>query len=346
MMKKVVCFFIVLILCVVSIKVSANYDQYISKSYIVMDANNKNVIEGKNIHLVRNVASVSKIMTALVAIEKGNLDKEITILEEDLNTYGSSIYLKAGNTISLLDLIYGLMLRSGNDAALAIARGVSGSVEEFVVLMNEKASDIGMKNSLFNNPSGLDANEEGNFSTSYDLAILMSEAISNELFAKIINTKSYKSEIGTWKNKNKLLTNYKYNLGGKTGFTDKARRTLVSASRKDETTFIVVTLDCGNDFNFHKFLYEKNFEKYQSFKVLSKGKNYIEDYIIDCNEDIYATLEINILGENKLIHKIDGKETRVYVSNINKDELIGVCSISINESNKIKGFKKWINIFK
>ena len=220
------------------------------------------------------------------------------------------------------------MLRSGNDAALAIARGVSGSVEEFVILMNEKASDIGMKNSLFNNPSGLDANEEGNFSTSYDLAILMSEAISNELFAKIINTKSYKSEIGTWKNKNKLLTNYKYNLGGKTGFTDKARRTLVSASRKDETTFIVVTLDCGNDFNFHKFLCEKNFEKYQSFK------------------DIYATLEINILGEYKLIHKIEGKETKVYVSNTNKDELIGVCAISINESNKIKGFKKWINIFK
>lgn len=345
-MKKVVCFFIVLILCVVSIKVSANYDQYISKSYIVMDANSKNVIEGKNIHLVRNVASVSKIMTALVAIEKGNLDKEITILEEDLNTYGSSIYLKEGNTISLLDLIYGLMLRSGNDAALAIARGVSGSVEEFVILMNEKASDIGMKNSLFNNPSGLDANEEGNFSTSYDLAILMSEAISNELFAKIINTKSYKSEIGTWKNKNKLLTNYKYNLGGKTGFTDKARRTLVTASRKDESTFIVVTLDCGNDFNFHKFLYEKNFEKYQSFKVLSKGKNYIEDYIIDCNEDIYATLEINILGEYKLIHKIEGKESKVYVSDINRDELIGVCAISINESNKIKGFKKWINIFK
>ena len=337
-MKKVVCFFVVLLIVFSISKVSANYDQYINKSYIVMDALNNNVIEGNNIHLSRSVASVSKIMTAIVALEKGDLNKEITIIKEDLDTYGSSIYLKEGNTLTLKELIYGLMLRSGNDAALAIARSVSGSVENFVLLMNEKASELGMKNSAFNNPSGLDVNEEGNVSSSYDLALLMSYSIKNELFKKIISTKVYKSEIGTWKNKNKLLNSYKYNLGGKTGFTDKAKRTLVTASKQDNTILVVVTLDCGNDFNFHKFLYEKNFDIYKSIKVLNEGKNYIEDYIVTCNKNIYVTLNKDERDNYSLLHKIRDDNSIIYLVNGNTKKEVGVCSIEKNKNIYKKNF--------
>ena len=345
-MKKVVCFFLILgFAFLIPKKANANYNQYVNRSYIVMDVSNNNIIEGKNINLVRNVASVSKIMTAIVAIENGDLNKEVTIIKEDLNTYGSSIYLKEGNTIHLLELIYGLMLRSGNDASLAIARSVGESVENFVFLMNKKAKELGMKNSVFNNPSGLDTNEEGNKSTSYDLAILMSYAIKNEIFLKIINSKTYKSEVGLWKNKNKLLNTYKYNLGGKAGFTDKAKRTLVTASKKDDTTLVVVTLDCGNDFNFHKFLYEKNFENYKTFKVLGKGDNYIEEYIVRCNKDVYVTLEVEILDRYSFLYKIRKNDANIYLVNGYEEEEIGSCLVRVNEV-KPKGFFNWFkNVF-
>jgi D-alanyl-D-alanine carboxypeptidase len=283
-------------------------------------------------------------MTAIVAIENANLDEKVIIQSEDIDTYGSSIYLKVGNTLSLKDLVYGLMLRSGNDASLAIARSVSGSVENFVNLMNKKAKELGMNNSVFNNPSGLDANEEGNFSTSYDLALVMSYAIKNELFCKIIGAKEYKSEIGKWKNKNKLLTSYKYNLGGKTGFTNKAKRTLVTASKKDNTTLVVVTLDCGNDFNFHKFLYNKNFEKYESIKVLSEGENHIEDFIVTCLRDIVVTVEKENIKEYKIIHKI-GKEgdSKVFLEDYQDRKLVGECSVKKNEVIQKSWFKSLLN---
>jgi len=337
-MKRVVCFLIVILILFSTKEVRADYDQYVNRSYIVMDARTNNVIEGKNIHLSRSVASVSKIMTAIVALEKGDLNKEVTIIKEDLNTYGSSIYLKEGNTLTLLELIYGLMLRSGNDASLAIARSVAGSVENFVLLMNEKASELEMNNSVFNNPSGLDVNEEGNISTSHDLALLMSYSITNEMFLEIIGSKVYKSEIGTWKNKNKLLTNYKYNLGGKTGFTDKAKRTLVTASRQDNTTLVVVTLDCGNDFNFHKFLYEKNFDIYKSIKVLNEGENYIEEYIVTCDKNIYVTLNKEERKKYSLLHKIRDNESTIYLVNGDEKEEIVKCEIRKNKNIYKKNF--------
>jgi D-alanyl-D-alanine carboxypeptidase len=343
-MKKVVCFFIAFVSIFTS-KSDESYEQYVNRSYIVMDASNNNVIEGKNINLARNVASVSKIMTAIVAIENGDLNRKIVILKEDLDTYGSSIYLKEGNSITLEDLLYGLMLRSGNDAALAIARSVSGSVENFVKMMNEKASEIGMNNSMFNNPSGLDANEEGNISTSYDLALLMSYSLKSDLFRKIISTKVYKSEIGTWKNKNKLLHNYKYSLGGKTGFTDKAKRTLVTASKQDDTTFIVVTLDCGNDFNFHKFLYEKNFDLYKSFKVLNSGENYIEEYVVTCKSDIYVTLNKEEMEMYSLLYKMRDGYAKVYLKSDHESKEIGACSVSENKNIYKKNFIDKIKYF-
>ena len=307
--------------------VSSNYDQYVNKSYIVMNASNNEIIEGKDVNLVRSVASVSKIMTAIVAIENGDLNKEIIIEKEDINTYGSSIYLQEGDKISLLDLLYGLMLRSGNDAAKAIARGVGGSEENFIVMMNNKAQELGMKNSSFNNPSGLDVDETGNLSTSYDLALLMSYAIKNETFLQISGSKEYKSYKGVWSNKNKLLRNYKNTIAGKTGFTYKAKRTLVSAAKEEETTFVVVTLDCGNDFNFHKFLYERNFNKYVTNLVLNKGDNYIADYLIKCDNNIYITLERDKIDQYSILHEIRNDFSSMYLIDDNSKQEIGKCKI-------------------
>ena len=335
-MKKIISFLTLLASFFVSGDVKESYAQYVNKSYIVMNATNAEVVEGKNINLVRSVASVSKIMTAIVAIENSDLNKEITIEKEDINTYGSSIYLQEGDQISLLDLVYGLMLRSGNDASKAIARSVGGSVDSFIKMMNDTAKRLGMKNSVFNNPSGLDVDEIGNLSTSYDLALLMSYAIKNETFLEISGTKEYKSYKGIWSNKNKLLRNYKNTIAGKTGFTYKAKRTLVTAARSDDTTFVVVTLDCGNDFNFHKFLYEKNFNKYSSYLILQKGDNFFDEYVVNCNDNIYVTLEKEKLDDYKILNKINKEKASVYLLENDVKKEVGKCNIKRVDNNKNK----------
>lgn len=256
-------------------------------SAILMDMDSGRILYSKDIHNVRTVASISKIMTCIVAIESGKLDDIVTIGDEILPAYGSGIYIKQGEQLKLIDLLYGLMLRSGNDAALAIANYVGGDVESFVKLMNEKAKEIGMKNSTFNNPSGLDA-DKGNYSTAYDMAILTSYAMKNDVYKKIVGTKKYTLTTNmnsyAWYNKNKLLNSYKYTTGGKTGFTDKARRTLVTTASCDNLNLVVVTLNDGNDFLDHKDLYEEAFKNYFAYKILNEGviniydENYYTDY--------------------------------------------------------------------
>ena len=341
-----------MLVILVSMFTSKSYDdgykQYVNKSYIVLNSLNDEIIEGNNIHLQRSVASVSKIMTAIVAIENGDLNKEIEIISEDIDTYGSSIYLQVGDKITLLDLLYGLMLRSGNDAAKTIARVISGNVEEFASLMNIKAKEIGMKNSVFTNPSGLDVGEIGNLSTSYDLALLMSYAVKNATFLEISGSKEYKSSHGVWSNKNKLLRTYTNTIAGKTGFTYKAKRTLVTAARNDESVFVVVTLDCGNDFNFHKFLYEKNFNKYFSKLILEKGENYIEEYVIVVDKDCYLTLEKKDSEKYSLIYKLKENQCEIYLVSEEGKKKISDCYIEKNDNNIKKGgfFTKFIKIFK
>ena len=155
-----------------------------AKAVILMDMDSGRVLYGKNVHYVQSVASISKIMTAIVAIENSDIEKEVIVGDEVLKAYGSGIYIQIGEKLKIKDLLYGLMLRSGNDAALAISVAVAGNTEKFVSLMNEKAKEIGMKNTEFNNPSGLDE-EKGNFSSAYDMALLMSYAMKNKEFKKI-----------------------------------------------------------------------------------------------------------------------------------------------------------------
>lgn len=237
-------------------------------------------------------------MTAILAIESKKLDKTVKVSDVVLEAYGSGIYIKPGEKLTLQDLVYGLMLRSGNDAALMIAEYVSGSVPKFVEKMNQKAQKIGMKQTIFHNPSGLDEEDEvGNFSTAYDMAILTSYAMKNKTYQKIVGTKKYtlKTNKNTyvWYNKNKLLTNYENTTGGKTGFTKKARRTLVSTASKDQLNFVVVTLNDGNDFQDHENLHEYGFTYYKKYRLLKKGTVKIEDEKYYKNETLYIKNDIN-----------------------------------------------------
>ena len=263
-------------------------------SAILMDTDNNIILYEKNIHNVRSVASISKIMTAVLAIESNKLDDKIIVDDVISSAYGSAIYIKKGEELTLRDLVYGLMLRSGNDAALVIAKYVGGNVDHFVEMMNNKASEIGMKNTTFNNPHGLDA-DKGNYSTAYDMAILTSYAMKLEEYKKITGTKSYtlKTNKNTyvWKNKNKLLKLYKYTTGGKTGFTDIARRTLVTTASKDGINLVAVTLNDGNDFLDHKSLFEYGFNNYTNYEIIKSGiinvydDNYYNDYELYTKED-------------------------------------------------------------
>ncbi|MDD2435478.1 MAG: D-alanyl-D-alanine carboxypeptidase [Bacilli bacterium] len=267
-MKKII---IILILLLIPFEVSGLEN---ATAVIVMDQDSHRILYSKNIHQVRSVASISKIMTALLAVESGKLQDEVLIGEEINGSYGSGIYIKEDELITLESLVYGLMLRSGNDAALAIAHYVGGDVDKFVELMNEKAKQIGMKNTTFNNPSGLDE-DKGNYSTAYDMAILTSYAMKNDLYRKIIETKKYKVKTNlnyySWTNKNKLLYLYRYATGGKTGYTEIAKRTLVTTASKNNLNLVIVTLNDGDDFNNHMNLYEEYFNEYQGYTILHKG---------------------------------------------------------------------------
>lgn len=251
-----------------------------ARSYVIIEQTRGEVLEGKDIYLSRSVASISKIMTAIVAIESESLFQIVKVGDEIDEVVGSSLYLEKGTEIRIIDLVYGLLLRSGNDAAMIIAKNVGGEVEKFVDRMNQKGKEIGMNHTTFHNPHGLDINEEGNISCAYDMALLMRYCLDNELFQEITGTKRYHCpNIGIWENKHKLLQKYEYCIGGKTGFTSKAKRTLVSAAKKDGLQLICVTLDCGGDFSFHRQLFESYFQRFEGLPLLEKGNNYINDYV-------------------------------------------------------------------
>lgn len=224
---------------------------------VVIDEQTGEIVFSKNAHEQTEIASLTKIMTAIVAIEHGDLSDEIVAKERAIHATGSSIYLQQDETMSLEDLLYGLMLRSGNDAAVAIAEHIGGSVEGFTLLMNEKVKLLGLESTTFKNPHGLD--EVNHLSTAYDVAQMMRYSMKNDIFRKIAGAPYYQSEDRTyrWNNKNRLLTElYEYCIAGKTGFTKKAGRTLVTTAAKGNQSFIVVTLNAPDDWNDHIRLYE------------------------------------------------------------------------------------------
>lgn len=251
-----------------------------AQNAVLIEQSSGRILFAKNAHEKQPIASITKIMTAIIAIESGKMQETVTSSKRAVHIDGSSIYLKQGETMKMEDLVYGLMLRSGNDAAIAISEHIGGSVEGFVHLMNEKARWLGMTNTHFSNPHGLD--EDKHYSTAYDMAILMQYAMTNEQFQTITKAQTYKAETRSyaWQNKNKLLTSYyKYCTGGKTGFTSKSGRTLVSSASKKNMDLIAVTLNAPDDWRDHIGMYEWAYEKYSMHTLAEKGeKLYLLDH--------------------------------------------------------------------
>ncbi len=241
---------------------------------ILMEQESGRVLYGKNEHQSLKIASITKIMTAILAIESGKLDETVLVSKHAEGTEGSSLYLVSGEKMKLEDLVYGLMMRSGNDAAIAIAEHVGGSVDGFVYLMNEKAKEIGMSNTLFRNPHGLDTHDD-HLSSAYDMAILTQYAMTNETFQTISSTKKYRSQgehVRVFHNKNRLLTEkYDYSTGGKTGYTKLAKRTLVSTASKDGLNLITVTLNDPNDWDDHMNLFNWGFKQFKLHTLIEAG---------------------------------------------------------------------------
>ncbi|WP_186328568.1 D-alanyl-D-alanine carboxypeptidase family protein [Bacillus sp. X1(2014)] len=246
-------------------------------SAVLIEQKSGRILYEKDAHTKRRIASITKIMTAKLAIESGKMNEYVKVSEQATRAEGSSVYLKPGEKIKLKDLVYGLMLRSGNDTAVAIAEYVGGSVEGFAYLMNQKAKQIGMLNTHFSNPHGLDDHED-HYSTAYDMAVLMRYAMQDKTFKKISGTKVYRAPNPTedwdrvWKNKNRLLTKYKYTTGGKTGYTKRAKRTLVTTATKGDMSLIAVTLNGPDDWNDHISMYESGFKGFDMAEVLAEGK--------------------------------------------------------------------------
>lgn len=304
-MKRIILIFLLLL---TGCNVKAKESSFVSAtSYIVLEQSANKIIEGNNYNEQRSVASISKIMTAIVIIENVSLDKIVVVPEEINKVYGSFVYLKVNEEVSIEKLLYALLLRSGNDAAVTLALSICKTIDEFVVLMNKKAEYLNLKDTYFNNPHGLDEEDGGNISTAYDMAILYSYCMDNETFAKIVSTKTYK----TYNNKNRLLRNYDYCTGGKTGFTKKAKRTLITSASKDNINLVIVTLNCGDDFVTHQKLYENYFDTYQSIKVLSKGYNSFDNKNIYINKDYYF---ITDLKNANLIYFINYNTLTIHVT--------------------------------
>lgn len=237
----------------------------------VIEAQTGQVLYEKNAYTKHSMASTTKIMTALIALEQGTLADTVTVSKNAAGTEGTSLYLKAGDKVLLLDLLYGLMLQSGNDAAIAIAEHISGSVDAFAAEMTSRAREIGAKSTAFQNPNGLDA--DGHYTTAYDLALITREALKNDTFSEIVATKSKQIRGGTQTvtNHNKLLARYEGCVGVKTGFTKKTGRCLVSTAVRDGRQVICVTLNAPDDWNDHARLLDYAFQNTVRYPLLAKG---------------------------------------------------------------------------
>ncbi len=339
------------------IKVNAVELALSAKSAILINAQTNEVIYEKNAYEKRGMASTTKIMTALLAIEKGDLQKTYVAQEEDVRIEGTSIGLKDGDKITIETLVCGILLESGNDAANVTARVIGKSREKFVSLMNKKAKEIGMENTCFKNPSGL--TEEGHFSTAYDMALLGSYAIKNKQFRDVCSLSSLRVSYGnpeyqiTFKNHNKLLNSVEGAFGIKTGFTKASGRCLVSAAERNGVTLVAVTLFAPDDWNDHKKLFEYGFEKVKVFKTEFDAERIKIDVVGSDNKKIgvklkkeltYTSLneeinpEIVVLCEKFLYSGVKKGDSVGYVKVFSSDDVLLCESDLISTENAHMNF--------
>ncbi len=271
MLKKLIS--ICVILSMSTLKVSAESSLNLSaECAVVINAYTGEVLYSKNADKRHSMASTTKIMTSLLAVESGRLQNEIVVSDDMLRVEGTSMGLRSGDRVSLDELLYGMMLSSGNDAANVVAYYLGGSPEGFSLMMNERAKKIGMSETNFVTPSGLDSDEH--YSTAYDMALLGAEAVRNPKFLSVCSAESAVLTFGnppqrrTVYNHNKLLRYYDYALGIKTGFTKKSGRCLVSYAKKDSAELIAVTLNAPDDWNDHKKLLNYGFDVLKTEEVI------------------------------------------------------------------------------
>ena len=268
-----------------------------AQSAVLILADNGDVVYEKECDRRLPMASTTKIMTALVALDLANPETVISVAPEAVGVEGSSIYLTAGEELTLEQLLYALLLESANDAAVAIACGISGSVENFAAEMNRKAAELGLKDSHFVNPHGLDAEEH--YTTAYELAVITRYALQNDLLKAIVSTRKatipHESTDSTrlLVNHNKMLRLYEGCIGVKTGFTKCSGRCLVSAAERDGVTLISVTINAPDDWNDHTKLLDYGFSQYQRI-TLCEAEEYliplaivggVDDYVMIGNVD-------------------------------------------------------------
>lgn len=346
-MKKIVFLLIILL----------NINVLASTSTIVMDVDSGRILYQNNAYEKKLIASTTKIMTFVVAYEyaKDFLDVWVEAGDEVLKMYGTSIYLSYHEEMLLRDLLYGLMLRSGNDAASVIAKFVGGSEEGFVSLMNKKAKAIGMNNTIFSNPHGLDENTQ-NYSTAYDMALLSIYANKIPFYQEVTKTKYYNAQTKikayAWTNRDKMVFTYPNFMSGKTGYTPSAGRTFVSSAMNDNLHLTIVTLNDDNHYERHRTLYEEMYQKYHRTLILSQNEfslKYPEMYI---KKDIYYPLTTdekeNVKIEIGLNSTLKNSAGEVIVTLNNKEiikEPIYQKEIKKDDLSKLSFFEKIKNFF-
>lgn len=264
--------FLIIVLAVIVLFPIRTYAK--ATSTIAMDLDTGRILYSNNINEKRLIASITKVLTAIIVLETTDIEKEVEVGTEVLKMYGTNIYIEPGEKITIKDLLYGLLLRSGNDAAVTLAVTTAGSEEKFVELMNQKAKEIGMKNSIFKNPHGLDEDTK-NYSTAYDMALLSRYAYKNKVYRQISSTKKYETttinKSYLWYNRNRLLNNYEYCTGGKNGYTPRAGKTLITTAKKNNLNLTIVTLNDDSKYETHQKLYEQLFAEYENYKIVDKN---------------------------------------------------------------------------
>lgn len=292
------------------------------------------------------IASLTKVMTAIVAIENGNLDEQVKVSRNAYGKEGSSIYLKLGEKMSLHHMLYGLMLRSGNDAATAIAEHIGGSVEGFAFMMNEKAQELGMTHSNFMNPHGLD--EEGHYASANDLAKLAAYALKNEVFKEIVKTKKikvpnpYEPWDHVWYNKNRMLSMYEGADGVKTGYTKLAHRTLITSATRNGQQLAAVTLNDGSDWIDHSKLFDYGFNEFSLYTLIKQGQALKESPYVPVNSFIYPLkkeerqhikVRVALVEERSISHTLGERGKLTFLL---KDQPIGSVMLVEPESTRLQ----------
>ena len=307
-----------------------------AKSMCVLEQGSRQVLYQKDMNTMRANASTTKIVTAITVIQNcDNLEEIITVNDKSIGIEGTSIYLRKGEQISVRDLLYGLMLRSGNDSAVALAYHVGGTEQEFVNMMNQLCVNAGAKNTHFANPHGLDEGEH--YTTAYDLAMVTAYALNNPIFAEIVSTKHHSieatnvSEKRYLTNKNRLLNSLDGCIGVKTGFTSRAGRCLVSAIKRNDITLVCVVLNCGPMFEESVALLNRAYNEYDFSPIVIKNEPIYNEYYHDnkrgelclyCEETYILPVLKNDIAKIKVVYTINKLQ-----DDVEEDEEVGEISV-------------------